>query len=200
MGNGTYADSFGIFTLADAEAAKGALETVQTYLTDLQDSYQDYLPAEADKIANAVVLQKGRYVVFCVSPDAETMRETIEGAFVETEEAPNADDTDKAKNNEAQSETNGAAAVGQAGGNADGVYPVINSKAKVNQLGNIAVIGDKAYELYTYLDKPAETYAKAVNKAAKALEGKTAVYDLLIPLSSGITLPDADYGKITSSD
>ena len=83
MGNGTYADSFGIFTLADAEAAKGALETVQTYLTDLQDSYQDYLPAEADKIANAVVLQKGRYVVFCVSPDAETMRETIEGAFVE---------------------------------------------------------------------------------------------------------------------
>lgn len=56
---------------------------------------------------------------------------------------------------------------------------MINSKAKVNQLGNLAVIGDKAYELYTYLDKPAETYAKAVNKAAKALEGKTAVYDLL---------------------
>ena len=200
MGNGTYADSFGIFTLADADAAKSALETVQTYLTDLQDSYQDYLPAEADKIANAVVLQKGRYVVFCVSPDAETMRETIEGAFVETEEAPNTDDADKPKNEEEQSETNGAAAVGQAGGNADGVYPVINSKAKINQLGNIAVIGDKAYELYTYLDKPAETYAKAVNKAAKALEGKTAVYDLLIPLSSGITLPDADYGKITSSD
>lgn len=66
------------------------------------------------------------------------MRETIEGAFVETEEAPNTDDADKTKNEEEQSETNGAAAVGQAGGNADGVYPVINSKAKVNQLGNIA--------------------------------------------------------------
>ncbi len=35
--------------------------------------------------------------MFCVSPDAETMRETIEGAFVETEEAPNTDDADKTK-------------------------------------------------------------------------------------------------------
>ena len=197
MGSGTYADSFGIFTLADADAAKSALETVNTYLADLADSYQDYLPEEADKIANAVVLQQGRYVVFCVSADPEGTREKIESAFIETEA-----DAQSSGDGTAEPKQDAQPAPGtdeSADGSETAGYPAVTSGAKIKKYGNIVTIGDAGYELYTYLDKPAEKYAAAVNRAAKALAGRTQVYDLLIPLSSGITLPDADYDKIPSS-
>ena len=38
MGNGAYADSLGIFTLADESSAQTALETVNSYLEDLGNS------------------------------------------------------------------------------------------------------------------------------------------------------------------
>ncbi len=195
MGNGTYADSFGIFTLADTDAAKSALETVNTYLADLADSYQDYLPQEAEKVTNAVVLQKGRYVVFCICEDPESVQKEIESAFTETEaDAQGKGDGAEESDTDAQPGTNENADSSETAG-----YPAITTDAKIKKYGNIVTIGDAGYELYTYVDKPAEKYAAAVNRAAKALAGKTEVYDLLIPLSSGITLPDADYDKITSS-
>lgn len=43
MGSGAYGDSFGIFTLSDEDSAKKTAENVQSYLTDLQESFQDYL-------------------------------------------------------------------------------------------------------------------------------------------------------------
>ena len=61
-------------------------------------------------------------------------------------------------------------------------------------------VDDTAYELYTYLDKTADNYAKSVNKVADTLAGKSDVYDLVIPLSSGITFPDNLKDKISSSD
>ena len=44
MGSGSYADSFGIFSLDTEENAEAALEVVNAYLADLQDSFKDYIP------------------------------------------------------------------------------------------------------------------------------------------------------------
>ena len=85
MGNGAYADSFGIFALSDENAAQAAVETVKSYLTDLQDSFQDYLPEEAAEIEGAVTVQKGRYVVFCISPDSAKAQELIDNHIKEGE-------------------------------------------------------------------------------------------------------------------
>ena len=60
MGNGSYADSFGIFKTDTEENAVKALETVNSYLADLQDSFKDYIPKEADKIQNSEAIQIGR--------------------------------------------------------------------------------------------------------------------------------------------
>ncbi len=46
-------------------------------------------------------------------------------------------------------------------------------------------VDDTAYELYTYLDKVADNYAKSVNKVADTLAGKSDVYDLVIPPQFG---------------
>lgn len=79
-------------------------------------------------------------------------------------------------------------------------YPEIVSDEKIEDFGSVVIVGDAAYELYTYSDATAENYALAVNKVAAALEQKADVYDILIPLGSGITFPDNLRDQIKSSD
>lgn len=79
-------------------------------------------------------------------------------------------------------------------------YPEITSDEKVVDFGSVVVVGNAAYELYTYLDDPAENYAQTVNKVAENLSGTAQVYDLVIPLGSGITFPDNLRGQIQSGD
>ena len=79
-------------------------------------------------------------------------------------------------------------------------YPEIVSDEKIEDFGSIVIVGDAAYELYTYSDAIADNYALAVNKVAAALDQKADVYDILIPLGSGITFPDNLRDQIKSSD
>lgn len=79
-------------------------------------------------------------------------------------------------------------------------YPEITSEEQVKDFGSVVVVGNAAFELYTYLDEPADNYAQAVNKVAENLNGKAQVYDLVIPLGSGITFPDNLRDQIQSGD
>lgn len=79
-------------------------------------------------------------------------------------------------------------------------YDKIESKEKVKVVNGVAVVGNSAYELFTYRESSAKAYAKAVNALAKALDGKAEVYDMVIPLSSGITFPDNLVEKIDSTN
>ena len=70
------------------------------------------------------------------------------------------------------------------------------------QVGGYYLVGDTAYELYSFSQVNAQTYASLMNKAATTLEGKAKVYDLIIPLHYSFALsaevqdqhrlPDAD--------
>ena len=79
-------------------------------------------------------------------------------------------------------------------------YDNIESKEKVKVVNGVAVVGNSAYELFTYRESSAKAYAKAVNALAKDLDGKAEVYDMVIPLSSGITFPDNLVEKIDSTN
>ena len=79
-------------------------------------------------------------------------------------------------------------------------YDKIESKEKVKVVNGVAVVGNSAYELFTYRESSAKAYAKAVNALAKDLDGKAEVYDMVIPLSSGITFPDNLEDKIDSTN
>ena len=61
-------------------------------------------------------------------------------------------------------------------------------------------VGDTGYEMYTYVESTAKKYADNINAIADAVAGTATVYMLPAPLSSGITLPDALYGKDVFSD
>lgn len=84
--------------------------------------------------------------------------------------------------------------------NEDG-YPQIISheKVKIYSDTGTAVIGDIGYEIYNYVPSIATSYAKAINSASKLFGNKVKVYDVLIPTSVGITLPDNKKDKVQSS-
>lgn len=71
--------------------------------------------------------------------------------------------------------------------------------ALVQNLGTIVVVNDAAYEVYNFNQSVADKYAAIVNRTAQMLEGESDVYDLIVPTSVDITMPDNERAKINSS-
>ena len=200
MGSGEKADSFGVFVFNTKDDAKTGEKAVKDYLKDLGDSFSKYIPEETDKVENhSLVVRKGRNLVFVVSPDEEAAGEVVEGIFTEESEDPTKeiieDDEDASEGGNGAEADNGIVSSFDLSD-----YPSIETNDPMTYKGYVALIGDSAFELYTYVDSTAENYADAVNYAADQLEGPAKVYDLIVPLSTGVTLPDKYFSEIESSD
>ena len=70
----------------------------------------------------------------------------------------------------------------------------------VEQLGAMLIVENAAYEYYHFNQASANNYAAAVNRAAAILDGKSKVYNMIIPTSMAITLPENYKGSTNSSD
>lgn len=81
MSSGSTAEEVAVFTAEDEETAKKMQTNVENFLTDQKNSFKDYIPAEASRIDEAVIEQKGNYVVLCVSGDSDKAKEIINEAF-----------------------------------------------------------------------------------------------------------------------
>ena len=199
MGAGEKADCFGVFVFNSKNDAKDGEKSVNNYLKDLGDSFSKYIPEETDKVENhSLVIRKGRNLVFVVSPDEESAGETVNAVFTEEAEDPSkeilSDDDEGEDSNEVQADDLGPSDLDLS------KYPSIDTNSSLSYNGYIALVGDSAYELYTYVDSVAENYADALNYAAEELDGQAKVYDMIVPLSTGVTLPDKYFDEINSSD
>ncbi|MBR6473366.1 MAG: DUF4358 domain-containing protein [Firmicutes bacterium] len=79
-------------------------------------------------------------------------------------------------------------------------YPVIETEKKLKYNGYIALVGRSAFEIYDYVDSVADSYAKLVNYTKKKLGDDVNVYDLIIPLASGVTVPNKYFDEIMGSN
>lgn len=81
-------------------------------------------------------------------------------------------------------------------------YPPIVSDKKIQtyESTGTVVVGDTGFELYNYVSSAANSYTKAINRAAEAIGSKSNVYAMIVPTSVGITLPDNKKKKVNSSD
>lgn len=70
----------------------------------------------------------------------------------------------------------------------------------VEQLGAMLIVDNAAYEYYNFNQSTADNYASVVNRAATLLEGKSQVYNMIIPTSMAITLPEEYKANTNSSD
>lgn len=81
MGNGSTAEEFAVITAKDADTAATMKTNVDTFLADQKDSFEAYIPEEAKRVEDAVVMMSGNYVAFCVSDDAAKAESVIRNAF-----------------------------------------------------------------------------------------------------------------------
>lgn len=77
--------------------------------------------------------------------------------------------------------------------------PELSKDAKVEKLGAVLVIDDAAYEYYNFDKKCGDSYIKLVNNAAAKLKGKARVFNLVIPTSMDICVPESVRKSINSS-
>lgn len=81
MSSGSTAEEVVVLTTPDESAAQTMYTNVQDFLKDQKASFEDYIPEEAKRIDDAVTVQKGNYVVVCVSGDSEKAKEIVDNAF-----------------------------------------------------------------------------------------------------------------------
>ena len=74
---GVSADEATIFRCADEKRAQEVLSLAEIRLSDQAESYADYLPEEAEKLRNAVAVQRGDVVAVAVCADPEKAAEQI---------------------------------------------------------------------------------------------------------------------------
>ena len=79
-------------------------------------------------------------------------------------------------------------------------YEKITSKAKIKSFGGTIQIGEAGYELYSYVESLGKKYTNVINRTANSLKGKADVYDIIVPTSVGITLPDNKVKKVNSTN
>lgn len=79
-------------------------------------------------------------------------------------------------------------------------YEEVVSDGEIVEYGPVVVLDGAAYERVGFKEDVALSYAETINEFANDLQGVAEVYDLLIPLGSGITFPDNRRDEINSSD
>lgn len=79
-------------------------------------------------------------------------------------------------------------------------YDKIDANGDSQSIGAVFVVGNRAFEYYNFSQAQANNYISSMNKLAEKLSGKAKVYDMIVPTSIGITLPDSYMGNINSSD
>lgn len=67
IGSGATAEEIAVFELADADSAAAALALVEERVATQTEDFESYVPAEVQRLENAVVKQYGNYVIMCVS-------------------------------------------------------------------------------------------------------------------------------------
>lgn len=79
-------------------------------------------------------------------------------------------------------------------------FDKIDANGDSQSIGAVFVVGDRAFEYYNFSQAQANNYISSMNKLAEKLSGKAKVYDMIVPTSIGVTLPDSYMGNINSSD
>lgn len=81
MGEGTCSDELLVVTSSSEGTAKKDQKAIEQHLMEMKKSFEGYIPEQAAKIEDAVIVRCGCYVVACVTSDAERAKEIVVSAF-----------------------------------------------------------------------------------------------------------------------
>jgi len=205
MGDGSYSDVLVLIISPDEEEAQSDQDITEQYLGDMRKSFEAYLPKQAQKAEDAYIERNGCYIAACITSDIDSAKEIIQEAF-KTGAGDKAAEVPGEIQDKLDTDTNGTDgtdSINSTGAKAKASvkYKKIYSEADVVPYpSGVITIGDTAYEQYNYIEDIAAQYAEAVNNIALKLKGKSQVYNMVIPTSTGITLPDNKKAEAGSSN
>ena len=80
-------------------------------------------------------------------------------------------------------------------------YPIIEADGPIDFYPKsfMTVIGTWGFGSYSYIEEDAVNYMSAMNDLAERMKGKATVYNMPIPLSSSIKIPDAHWQALSST-
>lgn len=67
MSSGATAEEIAIFEFKDKEECKKALEKANKRIEEQKQNFQDYMPKEMKKLENAIIKNKNKYLIVCVT-------------------------------------------------------------------------------------------------------------------------------------
>lgn len=71
IGSGATAEEIAVFEAGSKQAAKQMRDYALSHIDEQKQSFAGYLPKELKKLDEAIVLQYGKYVIVCVTDDAD---------------------------------------------------------------------------------------------------------------------------------
>ena len=133
-------------------------------------------------------------------PTTEPTEESTEPPTEETTEEPTEEPTEEATEppTDAKPITGTTGGIKCTGVREDG-YPLLTSTSgSYHSYSAACIVDNMAFEFYFPSSSAMTRYAELVSSVAQALEGETAVYDLVIPTAIGVVLPDDIAEKLSS--
>lgn len=76
--SGATAEELAIFKCKDVETADAVMKSCQKRIEALKEKYEDYIPAEMEKIEKSVVLKRDCFVMFVCANDTTPAQESFE--------------------------------------------------------------------------------------------------------------------------
>lgn len=81
IAGGALSDEMIVFTAPDETTAQKTLENVKAHIEERSELFASYAPAEVAKLEKAYTIQKGKYVVVCVTEDIDNAKAVINQYF-----------------------------------------------------------------------------------------------------------------------
>ena len=81
IAGGALSDEMIVFTGPDEATAQKTLENVKAHIEERSELFASYAPAEVAKLEKAYTIQKGKYVVVCVTEDIDNAKAVINQYF-----------------------------------------------------------------------------------------------------------------------
>ena len=76
-GSGNYSDLLVLVEASSETNAKSDQTAIEQHLKDMRESFEAYIPKEAKKISNALIVRSGCYIIVCVTDDIENAKRVV---------------------------------------------------------------------------------------------------------------------------
>lgn len=77
MSSGATAEEIAIFEFKDKEECKIALEKTNKRIEEQKQNFKDYMPKEMKKLENAIIKNKNKYLIVCITNNQEEIEKIL---------------------------------------------------------------------------------------------------------------------------